>query len=367
MAPEPPLPPPPYGEGRTGQSERTRGNFNWSDGKRKLEVRYEGEIEFTDDDTDVKSISPGGMLRIRDNGQGGRTVEFRSDASGNVTRRYWEGSSERPFEPEGRRWLAESLPRFIRQTGIGASRRVARILAAKGPSGVLAEISLIEGSFAKRIYFAELLKGAKLDVATVRQVLAQAGKEIDSDFELASLLIGARDRLLVDDSTRQAYYDAARSIGSDFEMRRTYSAALEHGSISPALMASLLESSNAIGSDFEHATLLLQAVKLQSIEGPVRDPFFKAVGSINSSFERGRVLQAVAKRRDLSAETVLAVLRSAQMMGSNFETGRVLQAVAANQEVSGEARSAYVEAASRLGDFEEGQALAALVKSERRK
>jgi hypothetical protein len=55
------------------------------------------------------------------------------------------------------------------------------------------------------------------------------------------------------------------------------------------------------------------------------------------------------------------------MMGSNFETGRVLQAVAANQEVSGEARSAYVEAASRLGDFEEGQALAALVKSERRK
>jgi hypothetical protein len=369
MPPDAPLPPPPpFGEGKIGQNERSRGNFNWSDGKDRLEIRYEGVIEFTDDDKDVKSISPDGLLRIRDGGvTGGRTVEFRSDSSGNVSRRYWEGSSERPFEPEGRRWLTEALPRFIRKTGIGASRRVARILAAKGPSGVLAEISEIEGSWAKRIYFAELLKSAKLDAATVRQILAQAGKEIDSDFELASLLTGASDRLLLDDSTRQAYYDAAKSIGSDFEMGRVYAAALKQGAVSPQLMASLLEASTAIGSDFEHARLLLQAVQLQSIEGPVRAPFFKAVGAIESSFERGRVLQAVAKRSDLSAETVLAVLRSAQMMGSNFETGRVLQAVAANHEISGEARSAYVDAASRLGDFEEGKALTALIKSERRK
>ena len=365
VPPTPPVPPEPPSPG-IGQTSRRSGHSTWSNGNDKLEVRYEGEIEFTDDDKDVKSLSRDGFLRIRqDNAGRDRTIEFRADAAGAITRRYWEGSSERPFEPEGRRWLAEILPRFIRQTGIGASRRVARILAAQGPSGVLAEISRIEGSFAKQIYFTELVKTAKLDPATVRQVFVQAGKEIDSDFELARFLMGATDRL-VDDATRSAYLDAAKSIGSDFEMQRVFSTALKRGPLSPSLMGSLLDASNAIGSNFEHARLLLQIVELQSIDGAVREPFFRAVATIGSNFERGRVLQAVAKRRDLSRESVLDVLRSAQAMGSSFETGQVLRAVAANHELTGEAREAYIDAASKLGDFEGGRALTALVKSERR-
>ena len=70
------------------------------------------------------------------------------------------------------------LPRFIRQTGIDAPARVRRILAAKGPAGVLAEIALIDGGYVKKIYFTELLKSGTLDSSTVRQVLAQASREI---------------------------------------------------------------------------------------------------------------------------------------------------------------------------------------------
>lgn len=349
------------------QSRDNRGNFTWSDGKRKLEVRYQGSFEFTDDDKDVKWVSPGGLLRIRESGWlRSRAVEFTGDDSGKVTRRFWEGSSEQPFEPEGRAWLAELLPRFIRQSGIGAGARVARILKATGPSGVLAEIALIEGSWAKRIYFNELLKAATLDAATVRQVLAQAGREIDSDFELASLLIGSADRLLIDDSTRLAYFEAARTIGSDFEMRRVYSSALKRTKVSPELLAQILDATSDIGSDFEQASLLLQVVSQQPIEGPVRAAFFRAASGIGSSFERSRVLQATAKRSDLSADTVLAVLRSAQDIDSSFEASQVLRAVAAHHEITGPAREVYVATAARLGDHEEGRALAALVKSEKR-
>src|SRR4029453_10451885 len=150
--------------------------------------------EFTDDDADVKRLSPGGSLRIRDGGMmtslvGGHTVEFTADGSGNITRRFWTGSTERPFDPEGRKWLSSVLPRFIRQSGIGASARVARILKQKGPAGVLAEISLIEGSWSKRRYFSELVKTGTLGASATRQALVQASREIDSDFELATFLI----------------------------------------------------------------------------------------------------------------------------------------------------------------------------------
>jgi len=108
-------------------------------------------------------------------------------------------------------------------------------------------------------------------------------------------------------------------------------------------------------------------VKRQPIEGDLRAPFFRAVDTISSSFERGRVLQAVAKRPDASPDTVLAVLRAAATMGSGFEISQVLLAVVSNHAVEGPARDAYVAAAEKLGDFEQGRTLSALVKSERRK
>jgi len=421
-------------------AQQSHGTYSWSHNGEKVEIKCDGDVEFSDDDMDVKSVSPGGLLRIRDGGMmtsllGGHTVEFKADGSGNITRRYWVGSSERPFDPEGRKWVASVLPRFIRQSGIGAPARVARILKQKGPAGVLAEISLIEGSWSKRRYFSELLKTTTLDPGTVRQALVQAGREIDSDFELASLLIENAEKLLVDDATRQAYFDASRSIDSDFEMHRVFSAALKRGPVAPTVLVSMLNASRNIDSDFELASLLvdvgklqpldattrpaffsaldtvhsdfehhrvlaalttrsdlapettaamlasgavvdsdfeaasflLELVKRQSIEGSLRAPFFRAVDTISSSFERGRVLQAVAKRPDASPETIVAVLRAAAGMGSSFETSQVLMTVASNHVIEGPARDAYIAAAEKLGDFEQGRTLSALVKSERRK
>jgi hypothetical protein len=45
----------------------------------------------------------------------------------------------------------------------------------------------------------------------------------------------------------------------------------------------------------------------------------------------------------------------------------VLLAVAAAHPLAGDSRDAYIDAAEKLGDFEQGKVLAALVKSERRK
>jgi beta-lactamase regulating signal transducer with metallopeptidase domain len=347
-------------------SGKGSGNFIWSSNGARLEINYTGEIEFADDDADVTRLSPGGSMRIKDGGWfGSHTVEFKADASGNITRRYWSGMSEKPFEPEGRQWLAAALPKFIRQTGIGARGRVARILKARGTAGVLAEIALIDGSYAKRIYFTELLR-TPIDATAAGQVLAQAGREIDSDYELATLLIDAAGKLLVTDAAQQAYFAAAKGISSDYEMRRVYSAALKQGPLPPALVGAILDSSAAIESDYEHASLLIQVAGLQPFDARTSEPFFRALGSVSSDYERGRVLKEVLRRQDLSDDTVLRVVRATGTMGSDYEIAQVLLAVSGSRALSGAARDAYIDAASRLGDHEQGRVLAALVKSERR-
>ena len=291
-------------------------------------------------------------------------MEFRADPSGRIERRFWIGSSERPFEPEGRRWLSDTLPRVIRQTGIGAASRVARFLKAGGPSAVLAEISIIEGSWAKRLYFSELLKAANLDASTRARVLSQAGREIDSDFELATLLIASTDQLVADDASRKAYLDAARSISSDFELRRVLSSALKTRVASnPGLLANLLETSQSIESDFEEATLLIDVVKAESIDGAARAPFFKALGTVESDFEHRRVLSALGKRGNLSDETLRAMLESSIAIGSDFEQATLLTEIGDERQMSGATRDAFFRAVENIGSpFERSRVLQAVLK-----
>lgn len=376
-------------------------------------------------------MTPGSSLRISDGGWlRGRSVEFTTDAAGKITRRFWVGSSEQPFDPEGKAWLTRALPRFVRESGLGAKGRVARFYKSRGVPGVLAEISTITSSWVKRLYFTELLN---LDITpdARRQVLEQAGREITSDYELASLLISQSDRFLSDAGPRKAFFDAARSIESDYEMRRVFSAALKRGPLENGLLNGMLDASRGIDSDYELASLLVQVVKLQSIES-ARTPFFAALGSVGSSYERGRVLQALTERTDnssetlsamltsvgesrsdyetaqflvkflkhpmdatqrvpffravdsldssyergrvlkavvaqpqLATETILAVLNSVKGMTSGYEMSQVLQQLAAKHPITGAARDAYIDATEKLGDYEQGRALSALVKSDR--
>ena len=179
------------------------------------------------------------------------------------------------------------------------------------------------------MYFTELLKSPGLDAATVRQALEQAGRQIDSDYELASLLISS-DRLLVDEATRRAYFDAAKSIQSDYEMRRTYASALKRGPVSADVLAGVLDASTGIESDYEEAELLVQIAQLQPLDARTRGPFLKALSTVGSDYECRRVVSAVV-RADPSPETLATMLDPSIAIDSDFEQASFLIDVAKSQ------------------------------------
>ena len=126
----------------------------------------------------------------------------------------------------------------------------------------------------------------------------------------------------------------------------------------------MLDPSVAIDSDFEQASFLIDVAKSQSIDGPLRAPFFKGVDTIGSSFERGRVLQAVVKRRKSAAGDA----RGRAALGAGH--GQRLRDVAGPADRRRDAASCQARRATstsrtaeRLGDYEQGRALTALVKA----
>src|SRR5262245_39571296 len=59
------------------------------DNDREMRIRIKGKAEFTDDYSDIRTLSPGGSVRVEETRGGvNRRYEIESDASGNLRRSY---------------------------------------------------------------------------------------------------------------------------------------------------------------------------------------------------------------------------------------------------------------------------------------
>lgn len=362
--PAPPAPPA-GGQSISHQVNDSRGTWAWSSNGEKLEVKYSGAFEFTDDDADIRQISPGGYLKITDGNWIGRHSVEISERGGQLERRYFVNLSERPFEPAGRVWLQQNLPRFVRNTGIGAPSRVARFLRSGGITGVTAEISRIQSTYVKGLYFRELFKQAALTPEQYKQVMTQAAAEMrSSSYELAQLLIAIADKLPADDASRRAYFQAASGISSDYELRRVYSTMLKRGPVSSETLAAILENTASIDSDYELAELLRQILSQQRLDERNLTAFFRTVGTIGSDYERRRVLSAAVSDTQPSDQALIgAALGAAATMGSDYEAATFLLEVLKQNDVEGAARGAFFKAVAGVSSgYERGRVLQTVVR-----
>ena len=80
--------------------------MSWSDGRSRLDVTLHGSITFTEDLSDVATLSDGGWLKIRDRGAlVPHTVEVHA-SKGRLSREYYVGGLSRPWGPEAQQLLA---------------------------------------------------------------------------------------------------------------------------------------------------------------------------------------------------------------------------------------------------------------------
>jgi hypothetical protein len=344
------------------QVDGSTGSWSWSNDGEKLQVTYHGTFDFSDDDRDIRAVSPGGSLKLSDGAWLGRhSVEIR-ERDGQLDRRYYVNGSERPYEPEGRVWLAQNLPKFIRNTGAGAAARVERYLKSGGVTAVMGEISRIESTYVKGIYFRELFKQATLTPEQYRAAMVQASREMKSDYELASMLISIAERLPADEASRDAYFTAAAGISSDYELRRVYSTMLKRGPVTAQTLAGILAHSSTIGSDYELSELLRQIVAQQPLDEKNRDAFFREVDTLDSDYERHRVLAAVVSRTS-DAAILGAALTHAAPMTSDYESGTFLHEILKQTAVEGPLRAPFFKVVTGLSSgYEKGRVLEAVVR-----
>lgn len=279
--------------------ERSSSSWKWQstdDGWRR-EVSVKGRAEFNEDYTDVTSLDAGSVVRVEEQHNGEtRRYEVRRDGDGPLQRTYMLNGQPHALDADAQHWLGGLLLAAVRQGGLDASTRVARLLRRRGLDGVLSEIEQIEGDYAKRLYFDRLLQTASLSVDERQRTLRAAARDIRGDYERAQFLQHSAADFLRIEALVPVFFDAVDRLGSDYERRRVLTAVLRTPALSQTARRRLLTSAGALSSDYEKATLLISAAPAYLKDADLRAAFDVTVNTIGSDYERGRVRNVLAQR-----------------------------------------------------------------------
>ncbi len=333
-----------------GQSSTTQGtgNFVWSNDADRVAIKWTGAFRISDDDKDIVWVEPGKSVQVSDGGRIFSTgVEVKGLAGDKVERVYYRNSVTRAYEPEGREFLAAMLQKVVRVSGFGAESRVERYLKQGGVNAVLGEIELLQGDYARRVYYRELLKQAKVSPAELSKIMARASETIGSDYELASLVVSALGQPQVDDATRVAIVEAAKTIGSDYEMRRALTAAIGQAT-TPKVASEVLTQAATIGSDYERATLLIELARKGGLTAATKGPYFELVKTLRSSYEQGRVLKAVSAMPNLPEDVLSDAVKASQTMAGDYERRQFLATSIARQPVTSKNATEVIQSAAGI-------------------
>ena len=338
--------------------------MQWSDGANRLDVRLRGTVTFTDDLTDVKSLSDGGTLTVRDMSTlVPHTVEITS-VNGAVEHAYFIAGVKRPWDDEARRFLATQLPILVRRSGVGAESRVKSIFAKKGAAGVLEEIDLLGGDYARRLYLVTLIDVARFNSATVLPLLQRAGRLMTSDYDRRQVLEHVAANVALDQKGAAAYVQAMTTMKSDYDQREALTA-LTMGQGTAANGDTLLPALSHIRSSYDRRMVLEAIVARGPLSAESKKTVLAAVPGMSSDYDRRQVLTAYLSHFGLEPPVRDEFFTAVRAITSDYDCAEVLLAAAPGVDAA--SRPAFVSAAERIkSSHDQNRVLAALVKGEHR-
>jgi len=294
-------------------------------------VEMRGKIEISDDDKDVKSMSPDGYLEITKTAFGSRRTLVISPQGSGLKREYYEGRTSMPWEPEGRKWLAEIMPELLRTTTIAAESRVNRFYKQGGVNGVLNEINLMESDYVIQ-HYADILMGIssvpQKDYATI---INRVTGKLESDYYVSEFLDHNLDKFLQNKQATDAVFGACANMESDHYKTQVIKAALRAQPISTESVRLILQASDRMDSDHYKTEVLTTLLKQPNLTDPIVAEMINSTRNMDSDHYRTIIIQKALAQKNLSAASYTKVLESVKNFDSDHYKTQVLTELLSNK------------------------------------
>ena len=323
-------------------SDGDRYRFSTRRGSNKLDIEYDGKIEFADDDKSIKSISRGGYLRIRKSSFGNRR-EVLAEAGPNNTVEYqfWIGRRRVEDDAEAREWLADVLVEVVRSTGIGAEGRVKRFYEKGGLDGVLNEVDDIRSDFVSSIYLRELL-AMKLSDAELVKVAGYVPRELDSDHYITEVFKDYGDLFFKNEEATSAFLTSIRRMDSDHYKSIILKRALRED-LNDEMIVKVLDASTIMDSDHYKTTLFRELLDKRELSDKVIDQIVKSAADIDSDHYATLVLKDALDRPNLTDEAFTNLMDAVSNIDSDHYVTETFKSMMRARDISDKVVEAIIE------------------------
>ena len=196
--------------------------------------------------------------------------------------------------------------------------------------------------------FQEALSRGDLDREQLATLLEAAAADIESDHQLAEILVGLAERYPLEIDLRDPFLRAAATLESDHQQGRVYGIVLSQSGLRPDELATVLEAAATIESDHQLSELLVAATAHDLSDPTLRSALLGAANSIESSHNRARVYAAALKNTRLGDTDLATILTASGSIDSDHELAGLLADIADGGIGSRPVQQAYLEAAARI-------------------
>ena len=320
--------------------------IRWGSGWSNREYELRGDVLPTDDDRSIRSISPGGFVRVEDGSwfEGTRSYEIRADGSGQLTRTYRVAGTKRDLDPQAAAWAESAIQDLLREAGVAIPERVERLLTQGGPQAVLTFVSRLRSDGSKTAHLRELVRAGKLNSLELRDTLRTA-RRIGSDGDRTRLFIDLRPTYSTPD-LEPYWFTAVAAIGSDGDKRRALEHAIENGCQAPCLDLAA-RTAERIGSDGDKSAVLGDIAERYT--PAIRRSFFRAARTIGSDGDRRQVLSKAMRSPSRDRSSTLDLLQATSGIGSDGDKSAVLSELPASDLNDAIVQRAFLRVAATVG------------------
>jgi beta-lactamase regulating signal transducer with metallopeptidase domain len=300
---------------------------------RCAEAAVVGKVHFSDDETRISGISPGGFARFREHTPSfDRAVTLTPTGNGSLAYNAMANGQTVPFDADMQGWLARFLPEVLREAAINVPERVGRLRAQGGVPAVLREISQIKSNGAKAAHYDELLKGPQLSADDAERVLTQAAQDLrGSGGDLSRILQKLPRSAIRSTAARQAMAGALTSIPSSGDKATTLQILAPNADQETLLMLARVAETLPSSGDKENFLTTAVAEYLSNGNEALRNAFFHATATMQSSGDMANVLMASAPYGHANQNVVQQVIETSAHLASSGDTENVLESLIAQR------------------------------------
>jgi len=299
-----------------------------------VEVKSEGKIEFSDDFTDIASITPSGNFRLTVSRNGGRQ-ELNIDGRGtSLTHEYRVNGTARPYDATAKSWFAGFLVELDRETAVGVDVRLPKLLKQGGVDGVIKETGLMTSDYARGRYYRKLSESVKLSSAETVRIMNQAAALGTQDYYAADLLKSLGPQVGDSATERSALLGLINNMKSDYYIVEGVNAAFTKRAIGATDVDFLLRLMPRVQSDYYKLEMVKRIVSSGRVDGNQRGALAQSLTSMHEDYYMSSMLSELMRDGASSDAGRTAIIGAVTRIKSGYYASEAVRSVLRDAKLS---------------------------------